>query len=327
MRCTLTVMDSNSRIDSDGTAKTFQPDIATNLESLSLLIKESLDLVAVYLVSPFTDNGSYQGDLHLQADMRDCLAKTKEGIQQLVNCVIRQVQLSNTVQVHKRMVPGSAAAENIPSPSSVEYPVSPDDSAETSHLNLFRERNIGHDVKTKHIRDRLGAETIECWHRIYPMRTFCTNAVQCAVQSCTLLVDVIAFIDFISNSSAIQDLESAPDKLVDIEMQCSSSGSSALGLELTRRRSLGSYSLLHKPEAISTLTDESCHQDEPITNDSQCNSLEGRTSVLEDRINVTFQSTEIHLQASEHDDTETLEAIDTSNSWSQYSQNLDSTVS
>jgi hypothetical protein len=273
LRCTLTVMDSMSRIDSDGIAKTFHPDVANKLESLSVLVKESLDVIAVYIESPFTQNGGYQGDTSLRVEMAECLSKTKDAIQQLVNCIIRQVQSSNTIQANKRSLD---TAEDITHPVPTMMP--------DTGVNQFRERHRGLDVKTKLVRDRLGAATIECWHRIFPMRTFCTIAVQCALQAATLLVDVVAFIDFISNTIAAAAITSTSD-------------------------AKGAYQQLDEFGGLYVEMPLSRTYEGLIENSSG-----------QEKYEIEIASADGDLQPTIHDDDETIAAIRTSRAWSHYSE-------
>jgi hypothetical protein len=343
MRCTLTVLDSNTRIDSDGNPKKYQADIAAQLEHLSVLVKEAMDLIAAYIQTPFEENGTHMGDVNLKDEMTESLNKIKAGIHQLVYCVIGEVQKSNTVQANKRW-PDAAASSSSPT----------NNSNSPSSINLFRERHKGVDARTKLIRDRLGADTIDCWHRIYPMRTFCTTAVQYAVQTCTCLVDVIAFIEFISNATAVQDFDNAPTKSIEIEMQRSSSFS------IDTNRSGGengtstgdmksrSYSLLHQ----SPLKEESMYDSARDLQDNMSPTVSSNsglgihatgsyyehkspttdsTSAATEYLTIDMNyeaslSTTGSLRANAHDDEETVIAIEASQEWSQYSQIVNSTV-
>jgi hypothetical protein len=184
LRCTLTVMDSMSRIDSDVTIKSFHPAVASQLENLSELVNEALCNTACFVESPFLKQAGYRGDLGMQRPVSTCLVDIKTSIQSLVECAYQNIQRTHTVEDLDKCSGPSCTVQ----------------ASESTHVNLFKEHHCGVDVKTKHIRDRLGNETMENWHKIFPLRSFCTLAVHSALQAAAILVEVTTFMEFIAET-------------------------------------------------------------------------------------------------------------------------------
>ena len=193
IRATLSAMDSNVRIDSDLRVKYFKSEISGELDSFSTGIKRSLHVVALYIESPFVGSCGWRGAMSLKSDLEDALSELKQEIEKFVEIVVQQVAKFNSVRDKDRDI-GKMDEINDSLPSS-EQPGSRNVlDSKPAHGGKYQPDR----AKT---RSRIG-NTINAWHKIYPMRTFCTLTVQIAVQTSSILHETIRFIDIVGEHDA-----------------------------------------------------------------------------------------------------------------------------
>lgn len=189
------VMDSNMRIDSDSQDKHFKTVIAGQLEVLSGRASDTLLQVAVYLESPYTSPVGWRGDLALRVGVLERVERVKREIEHFVSVVVDEVHRSDSVR-EQEPEETVTAVEGI----ALGYGGGATETSRKHHIDY-------RSLKPQKMRQRLG-DTINSWHKIYPMRSFCTLAVQCAMQSCSLALEVVTFMDGLEDGAGMEGGES-----------------------------------------------------------------------------------------------------------------------
>jgi hypothetical protein len=204
VRSTLTAMDSHVRIDSDRSNKFFKADIALELHALSSKCMHALQHIALYLESPYShappdlgpgpDPGGWRGATSMRAILVATLQDLKVYIEKFVATVNLQVIKFNGVKDNERE---SAANSNATPAAAADG--EPARGAPLRRRGADDAARAGAGAGTRYQPDRTAArsrlgDTLDAWHKIYPMRSFCTLSVQMAVQTSSLLSETIKFI-------------------------------------------------------------------------------------------------------------------------------------
>jgi hypothetical protein len=208
VRSTLTAMDSNTRLDSDRPDKYIKASIAEKMTILSDKVSKSLELVAAFIESPFVTSSGWKGSLNLKQSLVQDLAALKKDIEVFSFRVVEEVKVSNSVrdrtwaddEDHSHPTPPSSTPT--PTPSSADTSI-----ADTGNKRSDGDRDRAvaeqHRHKTykettlRHVRWKMGS-TLDYYHTLYPLRTFCNLVVQCSIQVCSIIHESIDFIESIS---------------------------------------------------------------------------------------------------------------------------------
>jgi hypothetical protein len=217
-RSTLLVLDSNMRLSNDIAKRKFKEGIAGNMSLIANLLTAGTELVAEFLESPFQSTSDWKGAIYLKPKMESCLEDIKTEIEIFVTTVVNEVEKTNTVGESSSEYYMDAVNNHSPAPS-----LSAEGAWEAGGGGRGRDNTVGgggcggrtsssssNEKKTKKsswefdsllrklapmpVRDRLGNNTMDFWHQIFPMRTFCTLTVQSMIQTSSLLVEVLRFI-------------------------------------------------------------------------------------------------------------------------------------
>ena len=199
IKSTLTTIDSNMRIDSDE-RKYFKAEIAVHLNKIACDIENSTELMAQYIESPFVTSVGWQGNLNLKKDLQAVLENIKSDINDFGAIIAASINQSNSVSDKSRQ--SVAISGHDDAPREIFVPIFLD--AMPDHIE---EERVKYSAvhSTKH-RLRLG-NTMDTWHKIYPMRAFCTLVVQNAIQVTTNLFEFVTFIESNSDTLLIHSSE------------------------------------------------------------------------------------------------------------------------
>lgn len=196
LRSTLTAMDSNTRLDSDRPDKYIKANIAEKMNILSDKVAKSLDLVASFIESPFITKRGWKGSLELKQAFLTDLSALKKDIEVFSFRVVDEVRVSNSVRDRTW-----AEDDDNPLPTTLSN-ATEDTVQETSNLGVVKSSSPSKhktykETTLRHVRWKMGS-TLDYYHTLYPLRTFCNIVVQCSIQVCSIIHESIDFIESLS---------------------------------------------------------------------------------------------------------------------------------
>lgn len=175
LRGSLSALDNNMRIASELADKLIKQHIAENMEALALSVRLALALAASFVLSPFRPRPTspssqgkgrpfWMGDVNMKQQLRDACATVQARIESFAVSFEEGLHEDNSI-CRKR----AAELEHIESHSS------------------GAERPLSH-------RARLG-HTLDFYFKTGPIRTFCNLCIQVSIQTTSMLLEVVDFIE------------------------------------------------------------------------------------------------------------------------------------
>ena len=214
MRSTMTVLDSNIRIDGPNNRRV-KPHVAVLLTALSGVVRDALRLVARFITSRYepaqahieagsgsgSGSGSRsvsgaeseaeaeaegkaevaQGDLSLRAEMEDAMARIRRSIRAFVDAMDAEVRATD----HLSVVDDVASDSRVLGDNVADQRV-PVDREEASRVR-FNQIPLTYN----HVNFR---STLKSWYKLHPLRVFCALLVQVSMQAAALLHETVQFI-------------------------------------------------------------------------------------------------------------------------------------
>lgn len=209
VKSTLSAMDTNTRLDSDRPDKFIKASIAEKMLILCESVNISLSLIASLIESPFTEDsscGGWKGSSMLSKEkLVVTLLALKTDIETFSFRVVDEVRQSNSVRDRS----WADDVERQPSPLcslAPEQPAVNDDKTDSQlppPVTTEVKSKTYKETTLRHVRWKMGS-TLDYYHTLYPLRTFCNLVVQCSIQTCSLIHESLDFIESISDDE--QDL-------------------------------------------------------------------------------------------------------------------------
>eukprot|EP00602_Paraphysomonas_sp_CaronLab_P000609 CAMPEP_0185022384 /NCGR_PEP_ID=MMETSP1103-20130426/5105_1 /TAXON_ID=36769 /ORGANISM="Paraphysomonas bandaiensis, Strain Caron Lab Isolate" /LENGTH=550 /DNA_ID=CAMNT_0027554431 /DNA_START=131 /DNA_END=1783 /DNA_ORIENTATION=+ len=223
-------IDSRNRAE-----RSFKNNVANSLLALATTVKVSLGVIALYVESPYlivstetripSGGFGWKGDMSLSSVVANSLQEVKACMRNFIRCVDEEVYLTNSVRhikVMKAVSDGDIAENEDEDDISSIWDDRAVEKTETSKLSPINQFSCDNnepvtipspvpspisfteamsvrrsyvEAETPTIDSQLGSETTQWLHRMRPIRSFCTMAVQCSVQCSSLLHETLIFMD------------------------------------------------------------------------------------------------------------------------------------
>ena len=224
VRATLTVMDSNIRIDScrQDRRMRMKTHLATTLHSMCNGMSEALAVLSSYMASPFTITSSHgwRGSLDRQDSVRCNLRALRVEITAFTAAVLAELQETNTLRRQNSSMQINSESDSESEDIFADTPthirattaIATEDGAdetssflplasepfnvivETSTLQGYSSPEHRHQSSGRRGEEREERRTEHlAYHKLSPMRAFCNMAVQCAVQLTSMLQETDVF--------------------------------------------------------------------------------------------------------------------------------------
>ena len=184
------------RIDADAAYKYFKPDIAASLEVLSTRVNTCLSVMSKYILSPFVTTCGWKGELEIRGKLESSRADLLHEIESFISVIQNELKVDNKVSNGQFIVDDHVVDASLDSISG----------SELQNSSPKHKSNTYSEIKLSEHKVRYGNAAMESWHRMYPMRAFCSLAVQSSMQTISLTNETLTFMDALSTINATDGL-------------------------------------------------------------------------------------------------------------------------